>query len=43
MSFYNKKALADNQEGILWARYGEVLRLVDSDEISINNLTNIFS
>lgn len=41
MSFYNKKALADNQEGILWARYGEVLRLVDSDEISINNLTNI--
>lgn len=41
MSFYSRKALADSQEGILWTQYGEVLRLVDSDEISTNNLTDI--
>ena len=40
---YNLSALADTQNNILWSQYGEVLRLVDSSDISISYLTEVLN
>jgi len=38
---HDTRALANTQQGILWGKYGEVLRLVDSSSISMSYLTNV--
>lgn len=38
---YDTRALADSQQGILWDRYGEILRLVDSSSVSMSYLTKV--
>ena len=40
---YSLSALADTQNNILWSQYGEVLRLVDSSDISISYLTEVLN
>lgn len=38
---YNIKALADTNTNILWSKYGEILRLVDDNDISFSELSTI--
>lgn len=41
MANYSIKALADQTSNVLWSQYGEVLRLVDSSNISMSYLTDV--
>lgn len=41
MSTYNRNALADSNNNILWNKFGEVLRLVDSEDISMDYLESV--
>lgn len=41
MNTYSTKALADTFQSNLWSQYGEVLRLVDSSDISMKYLTTV--
>lgn len=41
MSQYSSAALADKTSNVLWNQYGEVLRLVDSSDISMKYLTSV--
>lgn len=40
-SFVDTRALADTSGNVLWSRYGEVLRLVDSTNISMSYLNDV--
>ena len=40
---FNGVALSSSQTGILWSRYGEVLRVVDSSNVDMNYLTEILN
>ena len=41
MNTYSTRALADTFQSNLWSQYGEVLRLVDSSDISMKYLTTV--
>lgn len=41
MNNYDIRPLADTQNNIIWSRYGEVLRLVDSSDVTMSYLTSI--
>jgi hypothetical protein len=43
MSQYSTLALADKTNNVLWSQYGEVLRLVDSSDISMSYLTSVLN
>lgn len=38
---YDTRALSDKSYNVLWSQYGEVLRLVDSSDISMNYLIDV--
>ena len=38
---FNRMALSDSQNGIIWSRYGEVLRVLDTSNVSMDYLINV--